>query len=201
MALGTLACSVSRLHATLATTPVVRPASDPDTLRSLMAGYQRGDAACFDRLYAALAPPLRRYLLAQTRDAAQADDLLQETFLRLHRARHTYDPALPLEPWAYAIARHVFLMARRSAARRREDPLPEETPAPAAFASAVEARHELERALAGLSPERRGAVLLHHYHGLGFEEIGARLGVRAAAVRLRASRGMRVLRALLRGRP
>src|SRR5690349_15250022 len=92
-------------------------------LSRLMAGYQAGDAACFDALYAALAPGLRRYLSALTRDAARAEDLLQETFLRMHKVRHTYDPARPVEPWAFAIARHVFLMAHRRARRSRDAPL------------------------------------------------------------------------------
>ena len=48
-----------------------------------------------------------------------ADDLVQETFLQLHRARHTYNPAFPLLPWAMAIARHVWLMDRRTLSRRR----------------------------------------------------------------------------------
>ena len=61
---------------------------------------------------------LRRYLLGQARDAAKADDLVQETFLQMHRARHTFNPAFPLTPWAMAIARHVWLMHRRAASRR-----------------------------------------------------------------------------------
>ncbi len=168
-----------------------------------MVAYQQGDAESFDRLYAALAPPLRRYLIGQTRDVSRAEDLLQDTLLRLHRARHTYDPELPVEPWAFAIARHVVLMDRRKAGRRREvallDPDVEPASAPSAEAAGL-ARRELERALAGLTPERRRAVLLHHHFGLTFDEIGARLGIRAAAARLRASRGVRVLRELLRGK-
>ena len=72
--------------------------SDPQLeteLHRLMAAYQAGDAASFDPLYAALAPRLRRYLRGLARDATLADDLLQEVFLRFHRARHTHDPAFP----------------------------------------------------------------------------------------------------------
>ena len=60
-------------------------------LRELMQAYQSGRFEAFDDLYAAIAPALRRYLLSHARDAAKADDLVQETFLQLHRARHTYD--------------------------------------------------------------------------------------------------------------
>src|SRR5687767_7861007 len=87
-------------------------------LQTQMVAYQRGRVEAFDALYAALAPELRAYLLGLCRDAARADDLVQETFLRLHRARATYQPGLPVRPWARGIARRVFLMDRRSAVRR-----------------------------------------------------------------------------------
>ena len=87
-------------------------------LRDLMVEYQLGRFEAFDQLYALVAPPVRRYLLSQARDAARADDLLQETFLQVHRARHTFDPSFPLTPWVMAIARHVWLMDRRTASRR-----------------------------------------------------------------------------------
>jgi RNA polymerase sigma-70 factor, ECF subfamily len=74
-------------------------------LRELMREYQDGRFDAFDEIYASIAPALRRYLLSQARDGAKADDLVQETFLQLHRARHTYDPSFPLMPWAMAIAR------------------------------------------------------------------------------------------------
>lgn len=179
----------------------LRPESE--TLRELMAAYQQGDAPSFDRLYAVLAPPLRRYLQGQVKDAARADDLVQETFLRIHRARHTYDRGLPVEPWAYAIARHVFLMDRRRRARSREVGFLDTDVSSTGGVPPTEARvtpHELAQALSSLGPERRDPVLLHHLWGFSFEEIGARLGIRGGAARVRASRGMRVLRDLLRGR-
>ena len=64
-------------------------------------------------------------------------DQQMETFLRMHRARHTYDPSLPLEPWAYAIARHAFLMERRRAARARETPLGDDQTAVAQTAEVI----------------------------------------------------------------
>ena len=83
-----------------------------------MREYQSGRFEAFDEIHASIAPALRRYLLSQCRDAAKADDLIQETLLQMHRARHTYDPSYPLMPWAMAIARHVWLMDRRTLSRR-----------------------------------------------------------------------------------
>ena len=91
-----------------------------DHLRTLMVRYQAGDAAAFEQLYGALAPLLRRYLIALARDAQRADDLLQDTFLQLHRSRRTYNPSRPVRPWAFAVARHMWLMDQRT--RRRKAP-------------------------------------------------------------------------------
>src|SRR5690349_23746313 len=92
--------------------------AEDQRLRELMREYQSGRFEAFDEIYAAIAPAMRRYLLSQARDAAKADDLVQETFLQIHSARHTYDPSYPLTPWAMAIARHVWLMDRRTLSRR-----------------------------------------------------------------------------------
>jgi RNA polymerase sigma-70 factor (ECF subfamily) len=153
----------------------------------------------FEPLPAALAPVLRRQLLRLARDPSRVDDLLQETFLQIHRARHTYDPAFPVRPWAAAIARHVFLMDCRYRNRRgdvaRQQPLEEtiqdERPDDE---QALIARSRLGRALSGLSRGTRQSVLLHHLHGLSFQEIARRLHIRGPALRARASRGMAHLR-------
>jgi len=87
-------------------------------LVELMQGYLDGRVDAFDRLHAALAGRLRGYLRSQCRDAALADDLLQDTFMQIHRSRRTYEPGRPVTPWAFAIARHVYLMHARSTGRR-----------------------------------------------------------------------------------
>ena len=122
-----------------------------------MREYQSGRFEAFDEIYASIAPPLRRYLLSQARDAAKADDLVQETFLQMHRARHTYDPSYPLMPWAMAIARHVWLMDRRTLSRRPwapDDVTAMELPVKAEAASLAD-RAEVRRALGQVAPARR----------------------------------------------
>jgi RNA polymerase sigma-70 factor (ECF subfamily) len=176
--------------------------ADPrdDELRALMVRYQDGDAAAFDALYAALATPLGRYLASLARDAQWADDLLQETFLQLHRARRTYNPARPVRPWVFAVARHVFLMSRRT--RRRKAPphldlsdVPD-LPVPPEVERLANG-DRLRSALARLPGNGTEALLLHHVWGFTFEEIGKMLGIRAGAARVRASRAMTALRGLL----
>ncbi len=173
---------------------------DPD-LRVLMVAYQAGELAAFDKLYALLAPKLRGYLSSLTWNPSLAEDLLQETFLQIHRSRRTYMPLRPVQPWAFAIARHVFLMDRRATARRAKfesghlDELPE-IPVPPAMEQ-LGTRADVRKALALLSDDGREAVLLHHVWGFSFGEIGAMLGIREGTAKLRAFRAINTLRAML----
>jgi RNA polymerase sigma-70 factor (ECF subfamily) len=172
-----------------------------ERLRQLMREYQSGRFEAFDEIYQSVAPALRRYLLSQARDAAKADDLVQETLLQLHRARHTYDPALPLMPWAMAIARHVWLMDRRTRSRRPwapDDVTEMELPV-RAEASALADQLEVRRALGQVAPARRDAVIQHHLLGFSFREIAEKAGIAETAAKLRSSRGVAQLRALLKG--
>ena len=169
-------------------------------LRALMREYQAGRFDAVDELYGLLSPALRRYLLSHARDAAKADDLVQDTFLQLHRARHTYDPALPLMPWAMAIARHVWLMDRRTLSRRPWAPADVTTmQLPVrGEASAYAEKTEVRRALGQVAPTRRAAVIQHHVLGLSFKEIAEKAGIAETAAKLRSSRGMAQLRGLLK---
>jgi len=172
-------------------------------LAALMVAYQDGDAMAFDALYGEVAGPLLGYLRSLTREATRAEDLLQEAFLQVHRARATWDRARPVKPWLYAIARNVFLMDRRAAGRRgRHEALADEelpdVPVPPEVESLAD-RDSVRRALARVAPERREALLLHHVAGLSFREVGAVLGITEGAAKVRAHRGAVELREILGG--
>ncbi len=80
----------------------------PDAeLESLMVRYQQGDLSAASELVARLSPALHRFFMVQFVSRRYADDLLQETWLRIHEVRHTYRPGEPVLPWLYAIARHI----------------------------------------------------------------------------------------------
>jgi RNA polymerase sigma-70 factor (ECF subfamily) len=182
----------------------VGPDPSETELCAHMEAYLEGRIEAFDALYAAFAGRLRGYLLSQCRDAALADDLLQETFMQIHRSRRTYQPGRPVTPWVYAIARHVYLMKRRSTGRRMRfeeglaigarsndvthDPL-------GAFVDGDQVR----RALRDVPADQREALLLHHVEGWSFVEIAARLGIRVNAAKTRAFRGMKKMRNHLKG--
>ena len=182
----------------------VGPDATEADLCAHMQAYLDGEIEAFDALYAAFAGRLRGYLLAQCRDATLADDLLQETFMQIHRSRRTYQPGRPVTPWVYAIARHVYLMKRRGAGRRMrfEERL-------VADARSTDVAHDalgaivdgdqVRRALRGVPADQRQALLLHHVEGWSFLEIAARLGIRVNAAKTRAFRGMKKMREHVKG--
>jgi RNA polymerase sigma-70 factor (ECF subfamily) len=179
--------------------PADRAKEEEAELIRLMAGYLQGRLDAFDGLYAALAPRIRSYLLGQCRDGALADDLVQETFLQLHRSRRTYEPGRPVTPWVFAIARHVYLMHRRSTGRRLrfQDAFAADSRAgdlPRDDDRVLADRDEVRRALAAVPADQRRALEMHHVEGWTFVEIADRLGIRVNAAKTRAFRGMRKLK-------
>src|SRR5271167_479515 len=86
-------------------------------LDSLMARYQAGDSAAVTALVECVSPQLHRFFIARSASHSDADDLLQETWLRIHRVRHTYRLGEPVVPWFYAIARRVRIDHYRRASR------------------------------------------------------------------------------------
>jgi RNA polymerase sigma-70 factor (ECF subfamily) len=170
-------------------------------LERRMREYQDGSLAAFEALYRTLAPRLRAFIHARVRDHGRVSDLLQETFLELHRSRHTYLPGSSVSGWAFGIAQNVLLRHRREASLRHRHEM-------AADTSELEERHAslaadfelqpLQEALERLSPDSRATWWMRNIEGLSFDLIARRLGIAAAAVRLRCSRASRTLRAALR---
>lgn len=164
-----------------------------------MTGYQDGRLEDFTELYGVLETPLKRYLWTFVRNQTTAEDLLQETFFQIHRARATYTPPRPVRPWVYAIARHVALMHLRSQRRRKESLADEELPDVPVLPE-VESfadRATVHRLLDELPPASREVLVLHHLLGLSFQEVGRIVGVATGTAKVRAHRAIKALRARL----
>lgn len=176
----------------------------------LMAQYCDGDGAAFRKLYARVAPRLLSYLLRMTRDRASAEDLLQHTFLKIHRARGAYVAGADPIPWMYAIAHRTFLDEARRAKRAKvrvaatADSLPEVrahvTGKPEAQVDEP-ADPELTRAalsaLETLPPNQREALVLTKLNGKTIAEAATIAGTTPGAMKLRAHRAYVALRKLL----
>jgi len=176
-----------------------------------MAKYCDGDASAFRELYALVAPRLLGYLVKMARDRAVAEDLLQHTFLKLHRARAAYVRGADPLPWLYAIAHRTFIdearRKKRAIVRPADDDLPDVAAAitgePAAAVHAP-ADPELVQAaldaLAALPEQQREAVVLVKLEGKSVAEAADIAGTTVGAMKVRAHRGYEALRAKLGAR-
>jgi RNA polymerase sigma-70 factor (ECF subfamily) len=176
---------------------------DSESEESLMAAYVAGDRGAFARLFAGVAPRVHSFFLRAFRDESTADELMQTTFLKLHRARASYRQELPFAPWLFTIAIHV----RRDEWRRRYR-LPktagEEAIAVADEKAAIERADEAARfedrasdvrvAVAELPEIQRVVLQLHQYEGMSYPEIATALGSTSGAIRQHAFRAYATLR-------
>jgi RNA polymerase sigma-70 factor (ECF subfamily) len=166
--------------------------------------YARGDDGAFADVYDAVAPSVHAYLVRQTRDRARAEDLLQQTLLQMHRHRGSYVSSLPVMPWAFAIARRLFIDELR---HRKADALSsargieasdQVTPnQPEAEALCREMAELVEAELGRIPEAQRTAFELLRVDGLSQDEAAVRLGTTVSAVKLRAFRAYTALRAVL----
>jgi len=170
-------------------------------LTDSMIAYQSGKIEAFDALYKHLQPALFQYLLYKTLNPTLSEDLLQESFLQLHRSRRTYLPGKPVLPWALAIARNVYLMEGRSRRRRERFETNEPSSLPEAATTGefelMAGRETVRRALSQITSDQREIVLMHHVWGLNFREIAGVLGILRTTAKLRAHRAIKALRKIL----
>jgi RNA polymerase sigma-70 factor (ECF subfamily) len=159
--------------------------------------YAQGDDRAFRTVFAELRPRLFAFLRRLSGSVGAADDLVQETFLRMHRARGSFGRGARAVPWAYAIARNVAIDHFRSSRARAglEAMVPGETiPEPVAgpeanaegLTSALETARIVERELGRMTLARREAFVLLRYEGLSVREAAQILGATEGAVKLRA---------------
>ena len=169
----------------------------------LMARLRRGDDEALRVLYQRHAGPLYNFANRMLMDPGRAEEVLQETFLRVYKDRAAFRPVATFKTWAFTIARNLCLDILRSAPRRLEvpaNPLPEVAdPAPTPLDQLDRAEREaaVRRALAELSAEDREVLVLSRYHGLRYREIAAIVGASEDAVKMRAHRALTRLRNLL----
>jgi len=171
-----------------------------------MSSYCDGDARGFEALYAGLAPRILGYLRAMVGEQAAAEDLLQQTFMKLHQCRATYVRGANPVPWLYTIAHRTCIdeMRRRTRSRVRlshDGELPHEPAADITGAAEAERASEDDTAvarglaaLASLPDPLRQAVVLIKIHGHSSAEAASIVGTTVGAIKVRAHRGYVALR-------
>jgi RNA polymerase sigma-70 factor, ECF subfamily len=168
--------------------------------------------SAFERLTLPHLSSVARFALSLTREGAQADDLVQETYLRALRGWHTFRPGSDARRWLFAICHHSFLRTMQREALYVE--APDDDPELESLATAMAHAHAqrtggieaidridlgeaITRALVALSPRYRAAVVLVDVEGQSYEEAAEVLGVPLGTVRSRLFRGRRLLQDLL----
>ncbi len=165
-------------------------------LEDLLERYQRGDAEAARALVTAFSPALARFCRLAGTPPDQVDDVLQEIWLRVHQARHTYLKGAPASPWLYGIARHVRVDAyrkRRRVAGREfaTDLLPERAAAPPARDS------KFDEILSALPESQREVLVMLKGMGMSLEEVARATGTTVGAVKQKAHRAYERLRSVL----
>lgn len=168
-----------------------------------MIAAQGGDAASYEKLLRELLPHVRRQVAGWVRDPAEREDIVQNALISLHRSRHTYRTERPFLPWLHAVVRSTTIDGMRARGRRARhewggsvDDVPEPS-VDASLPGEDALSPELAGALASLPGIQREAVELLHLEGLSVVEAAQRVGVSPGALKVRAHRGYRALRALL----
>ncbi len=167
-------------------------------LADLMRQAQTGEKSAYNELLREISQLLKRYFDSRADSNEAADDLMQETLVSVHRARHTYQPGRPFAPWMYAIARRRLADYWRTRARRVVVETLDETMdwiAPAAEPIADDGR--VKETLALLPENQRRVVELLKVDGLSIKETARQLDISEAAVKVTAHRAYEKLRKTL----
>jgi RNA polymerase sigma-70 factor (ECF subfamily) len=179
--------------------------------RGLVRGLRQRDPDLLDELIARYHYRLLRYLWTLTGSREAAEDLFQETWMRVLERGHQYSPRWKFEAWLFAIARNltIDLLRRRQpesldallchedtrAAHELRDP---DSPTPFESAAAGERAERMEAVLRHLSPDAREVLVLRFQEDLNLDEIAAVVGVPLSTVKSRLYRGLEALRNLLK---
>jgi len=167
----------------------------PDPERAWLEGLRRGDAASFDAVFAAYRRRLYGYLVRMTRQRDVAEDLLQETFLRLAQHARKLADDTRLGAWLFTVAHRLFVSWTRAQGVRAvlAAEVPTREPAgegrsPLDAVAASQAQAALERAFADLAPPYREVALLVGVEGMQPTEVAQILGQKPEAIRQRLAR-------------
>lgn len=186
-----------------------------ETDEELMARFQAGDSAAMEEIFARFQKPLFNFFYRMVSRRETAEDLVQETFLKLCRFGHTFCGSnAKFTTWLYSVAGNQCRDYLRHTARRPETPVADleqsysedqvEFPPPALDSPVeehlirMEIRQELVSAIKSLPEKERTAIVLREYHGLEYKEIAEVLGCPIGSVKVLIFRARQRLRERLK---
>lgn len=187
-----------------------------DPARSLIERCGRGDEAAYQELVAGVEKPLISFIHRYVADAALAEDIFQETFVRVVRNASEFRPEASATTWIFTIARNLCLDHLKAKKRHREvsmdapgggprgepmdfrDVLRTALDGPEAAGEAREEERRLQAALVRLQGPKREALLLRVFSGLSYQEIAKATGSPVGTVKFRVHEAVQELAKLLR---
>lgn len=161
-----------------------------------------GDASAYRAFLDELSGHLRGYLRRRLpRALEEVEDILQETLLAIHNARHTYRADEPLTAWVHAITRYKLMDFFRAHARREalHDPIDDHDLFVASHAESADARRDVGELLETLPDRHRLPIQLVKLQGLSIAEAAEHSGLSESAVKVGIHRGLKALAARIRG--
>lgn len=169
-------------------------------LPTLMIGYQQGDKEAVTDLVRRLSPGLLRYFATANTSRQDAEDLLQECWIRIHKSRHTYRPAEPLLPWIFAIAHYTRLDGYRKRRRRESKETlvaapPEVAVQDAQLSSTGDA--VVTDLLEQLPEGQREVILMLKFSDMSLEEVARATSSTVGSIKQKAHRAYAKLRQML----
>jgi len=173
--------------------------------RELVRRVLDGDNTAFEYLFNRYRDAIRRLFVQRTGGSDDADDLLQETFVKVYINLHRYSPDHTFGQWVYTIARNTFI----DYVRRRQDDLPiderfaapvSNAPTPEESIINLQQRTQIEHCLGALAPHYRQLVRMRFFEEYSYEEIAAKLSLPLGTVKTRIHRAReRMCRLIVRG--
>lgn len=176
----------------------------------LMLRVKDGDACSFELLLGKYRRPVVNYLYRMVQNQAIAEELAQEVFLRVYRARTSYEPTAKFTTWLFRITTHLALNSLRDRKGERRQQSLDATTEDQAPMEVADVRRNREQqlvddarlvsvrdAIAGLPEKQRAAVLMHKYQELDYAQIAGVLGCSVSAVKSLLFRAYETLRTRL----
>jgi RNA polymerase sigma-70 factor, ECF subfamily len=203
------------LRLRLCAEPAFVPMSDL-TDEQLFQKYTDGDEHGFQILMERYEPRIQGFLRKRLNDEERVEDLTQDTFLRIHRARESYDPSRKFSTWIHTIANNLLKNEFRNRSRRRETVFselrPESSPSggpsrPVEFQADVsdpeqetyrsELREAIDTAIERMDEHHRIPFVMREVEDLSYEEIAEAIGIPVGTVKSRLNRARNAFRSLL----
>jgi RNA polymerase sigma-70 factor, ECF subfamily len=182
---------------------------DPDA--ALMVAFQQGDEAAFEQILDKYHKVIVNFIYKIVNNRAEAEELAQDVFLRIYRARNSYEPRARFSAWIYRIATNVGLKA---AGRKRRAPFGFGLDTRYEFTGKVEGRSRepdaeqklvesemgkvVRQIIRGLPKNEKIAIILRRYEGLSYKEIADVMNCTEPAVKTYIHRGKLRLRDRIR---